>query len=333
MNLSSFFRFSATLYVLLAASVFSATIDIAENSSKIIVSEQSLRDARSQFTTQIVTKSLDENDAPLVPPKEVLSLVYYPTPIGKMAAYLTPDPKDGKRHPAVIWVHGGYGGISDSDYLWEPQPKSNDQSGSTFRQAGLVLMLPSFRGEDNNPGRYEMFYGELDDLESAYDWLAKQSWVDPERIYLAGHSTGGTRVLLMSEYSSKFRAYFSLGAVPDLKARVQVASMMVPVPFKENEEEYRLRSPAAFITSIKKPTWYFEGDEYYWSAFNAISSLAEKEHIPLQINKIENADHFNIIAPVTTMIAKKILKDTDEKCNISFSEDEIKQISKDVVHE
>lgn len=55
-------------------------------------------------------------------------------------------------------------------------------------------MIPSFRGEDRNPGSYEMFYGELEDLDAAYDWLAKQPWVDPDRIYLAGHSTGGTPV-------------------------------------------------------------------------------------------------------------------------------------------
>ncbi len=235
---------AGALFSIVACSEADDVIDIPDTGHQVTVSQQSLRDARSGFTSHIIQKSLNDSGNLLVPPANTYVLTHYPTKLGKMAAYITPDPKDGKRHPAIIWIHGGYGGLSDSDYLWEPQERDNDQSGSAFRKAGLVEMLPSFRGEDRNPGSYEMFYGELEDIEAAYDWLAKQSWVDPDRIYLAGHSTGGTRVLLSSEYSDKFRAYFSLGAIPDLKARVEGGRMVVPVPFEKNEQEYRLRSPA-----------------------------------------------------------------------------------------
>lgn len=305
-------------------------ITITDANHQVTVSQQSLREARSTFTTHIVEKSFTDSGDILTPPANTYVLAHYPTKLGDMAAYVTPDPKDGKRHPAVIWVHGGYGGLSDSDYFWQTQERDNDQSGSAFRNAGLVEMLPSFRGEDSNPGSYEMFYGEVEDIEAAHDWLAKQPWVDPERIYLAGHSTGGTRVLLTSEYSDKFRAYFSLGAVPDLKARVEGSEMMVPVPFEKTNEEYRLRSPATFIKSIKKPTWYFEGSEYYWPAFDDIAKVAKKANIPLVINKIPDADHFNIIAPVTEMIAQKILLDTGKECNITFSEADMAQISRNI---
>ena len=51
-------------------------------------------------------------------------------------------------------------------------------------------MIPSFRGENTNPGRYEMFYGELEDLDSAREYLSVIYYVDPKRIYVVGHSTG-----------------------------------------------------------------------------------------------------------------------------------------------
>lgn len=247
---------------LLAAVLFSVSacgddtpevIAIPDTGHQVTVSKNSLREARSEFSTHIIQTSFTDSGNIETPPNDIYKLIHYPTKLGDMAAYVTPAPKDGKRHPAVIWVHGGYGGLSDSDYFWEPQDRDNDQSGSAFRKAGLVEMIPSFRGEDKNPGKYEMFYGEVEDIEAAFDWLAKQPYVDPQRIYLAGHSTGGTRVLLTSEYSSKFRAYFSLGAVPDLKARVEGGQMMVPVPFEKTDQEYRLRSPATFITSIQNP--------------------------------------------------------------------------------
>lgn len=292
-------------------------------------SDQSLSEARKDFKTNIIKASFDNTDDLLPPPANIFTKVKYPTPLGKMSAYLTPDPKDGKKHPAVIWIHGGYGGNSDSDYLWEPQPKENDQSGSAFRKAGLVMMLPSFRGEDGNPGKYEMFYGELDDLENARAWLAQQPWVDANRIYLAGHSTGGTRVLLASEYSDKFRAVFSLGGVADLRTRVENGKMIVPVPFNPVAEEYRMRSPATFIKSIKKPTFYFEGGEYYWGAFNTVQKFAVENNIPLHIFKIKEADHFNIIDPVTKMVAQKILDDDQPQVNITFTEADINKIQQE----
>ncbi|MEY2344153.1 hypothetical protein I3679_008435 [Proteus mirabilis] len=90
----------------------------------------------------------------------------------------------------MIWLNGGYGGIGGDDYFWTPQPVENDQTGATFRDPNMVLMIPSFRGENTNPGRYEMFYGELEDLDSAREYLASLPYIDPKRIYVVGHSTG-----------------------------------------------------------------------------------------------------------------------------------------------
>ncbi len=303
-------------------------IKIPETGHMVLMSNKSLRESRNSYSTKIIAESFTDSGRILTPPRDTYILTKYPTQLGDMTTYVTPDPKDGKRHPAVIWISGGYGGLSDSeDFFWREHDRDNDQSASAFRKAGLVVMLPSFRGEDKNPGRYEMFYGELDDIEAAYDWLSKQSYVDPERIYLAGHSTGGTRVLLASEYSTKFRGYFSLGGIPDLKARVECGEMSVRIPFKQTKKEFQLRSPARYIKSIKNPTWYFEGEEHYWQAFDNIEKVAKKEKIPLFIYKIPYGDHFNIIAPLTEMIAEKILADTGRISNITFSDKDIAKIS------
>ncbi len=292
------------------------------------LSTDNLSSARATFQTEIVDTSFQGDGEPATPPADIFSLIRYPAKDGDMAAFLTPDPKDGKKHPAVIWLIGGYGGIGDDDFFWTEQPKENDQTGSAFRKAGLVTMIPSFRGENNNPGKYEMFYGEIDDLESARQYLASLPYVDPNRIYLAGHSTGGTRVLLGSEALTGFRASFSLGGIPDLKKRVEMGKMMVAVPFNQNNpEEFRLRSPGLFITSIKSPMFYFEGEDYYWPEFDDLKSKAIDKNLPLYIYEIKGADHFNIISPVTEMIAQKIVEDTAEKVNISFSERDIQEIS------
>lgn len=289
--------------------------------------DQDLAEARTAFQTKIIDTSFTPDGTPANPPEDVFKLIHYPAPAGDMAAYLTPNPNDGEKHPAVIWLIGGYGGIGNDDFFWEDQHASNDQTAAAFRKAGIVLMIPSFRGENDNPGQYEMFYGEMDDLAAARNYLASQPYVDPNRIYLAGHSTGGTRVLLGNEMITGFRAAFSIGGIPDLEMRL-MGPMRVEIPFdKNNPEELRLRSPATFIRSIKSPTYYFEGAEDWWPEFDEVQNYAKQYNIPFYTYKINNADHFNIIAPVNELIAQKILTDTESMPHIDFTKEELNSIS------
>ena len=46
----------------------------------------------------------------------------------------------------------------------------------------------------------------------------------------------------------------------------------------------------------------------------------------LYIYDIKGGDHFNIITPVTKVIAEKILNDTGEKTNITFTKEDIAKI-------
>src|SRR6185312_17088950 len=175
---------------------------------------QTLAEARHGFTTHLI-KQVHGGDPIPTPPPAIFRLEHYDAPVGKLAAYVSADPGDGVRHPAIVWITGGdCNSIGES---WTPSPADNDQSAAQYRQAGVVLMLPSLRGGNTNPGVEEGFFGELEDILAAADFLAKQPYVDPARIYLGGHSTGGTMALLESEYSARFRAVFSFGPVADPK--------------------------------------------------------------------------------------------------------------------
>ncbi len=79
------------------------------------------------------------------------------------------------------------------------------------------MMFPSLRGGNNNPGQIEGFFGEIDDILAAAEFLAQQPYLDPDRIYLGGHSTGGTLVFLVAEASGRFRAVFAFGPVVDVR--------------------------------------------------------------------------------------------------------------------
>src|SRR4051812_1761730 len=92
-------RFTFALVLALCAS--SAAVHAAPTDTA-----GSLLEARRGFATHIV-KAGDPDTAPEAPPAGVFKLVRYTSPAGKLAAYLTPSPNDGARHPAIVWVTGG----------------------------------------------------------------------------------------------------------------------------------------------------------------------------------------------------------------------------------
>ena len=169
--------------------------------------------ARAGHVTKVPASPKD--DAPPAPPAKLFSLVKYDAPVGKCNAYVTPDPGDGQKHPAIVWITGGNCNAIDEG-SWTVGKPDNDQSASAFRQAGMVMMFPGLRGGNDNPGKKEGFYGEVDDVLAATDTLVKLPYVDSKRVYLGGHSTGGTLALLVAEASDRYRAVFSFGPVGDV---------------------------------------------------------------------------------------------------------------------
>ncbi len=263
--------------------------------------QPTLREARKGFVTKIV--SLGESyGAPETPPAgSGFQLIHYQSPVGQNAAYVTADPGDGNKHPAIVWITGGdTNSIGD---VWTPNERSNDQSASAFRKAGIVMMFPSQRGGNDNPGRREGFYGEVDDILAATNHLAKLPYVDANQIYLGGHSTGGTMVMLVGAYSDRYRAIFSLGPVA---GAAQYGGDFVYCD-PNDEMEMVLRSPILWLHGVKTPMYVFEGaEDGNWDAIELM--VAENSSPHIQFFQIPGHDHFSVIAPLTEKLADQIVK-------------------------
>ncbi|ERL27384.1 MULTISPECIES: S9 family peptidase [unclassified Leptotrichia] len=311
-----------------------------DNSFDFEIYGETLEEAHKNFKTKIVDGQKTEfvpDGKPGIPPKNSkFSLVNYPTKLGEMPMYITAKENNGKKYPAIIYLNGGFGGIGDSEFGWdEESPKNNYQGAGAFKRDDFVLAIPSARGENANAGKYEMFYGEIEDLEEARKYVASLPYVDPNRIYLVGHSTGGTKALLLSEYSKGFRAVFAIGALPDFFWATEKPDEYGGVPFDlTNPREIAVRSSLRYVRSITAPTFHFEGQEERRDIlFEPMQKAADKYKIPFKKYRIAGGDHFNILYPLTTMIAKKILADTGAKTNIQFSNGDLDVISKGIVRE
>ena len=276
----------------------------------------SLADARKGFATKLAKQSrsgerVDE------PPANVFRKIQYDAPVGKCAAYLSPDLlKDDAKRPAIIWITGGdCNTIGD---VWKRAPSSDDQTASQYRDAGLVMMFPSLRGGNENPGVQENFYGEVDDVLAAFEHLAKVYYVDPTRIYLGGHSTGGSLVMLVAAMPNKFRAVFSFGPAEDISgydSRYRAAVNM------SDAKEVELRSPGRWLHSITVPTFVFEGDSGNVRSLQAMQRASTNPKA--QFFPVRGANHFSVLAPVNKLIAQKITADTGTEPNLTFTEAEL----------
>jgi acetyl esterase/lipase len=280
--------------------------------------QQSLTEARRGFQTRLAPVASQRDPVP-EPPAEVFRKITYDSPVGKLAAYVSQVPDDGQKRPAIIWITGG--DCNSIDDIWSSAPASNDQTARAYREAGIVMMFPSLRGGNDNPGTKEGFLGEVDDVVAALDYLAREGSVDPNRIYLGGHSTGGTLALLVAESTDRFRAVFSFG--PASNAANYPAEYL---PYNSaNPRENELRSPGRWLNSVRKPTYVFEGTEQ--GNLSALEAMSRASKNPLvHFLPVRGANHFSILAPTNALIARKILTDEGSETNITFTESELNQL-------
>ena len=185
--------------------------------------------------------------------------------------------------PAVVFLHGGYafGGGDFTDAL-------------PFRDAGFALMTPILRGENGQPGDFEMMYGELNDAVAAVDWLAQQPGINAKRIYVFGHSVGANMAGMMS-------------LMPDAKVRMtggaggiypQEVWMGWSTPFDPRDTlEGQLRLFTPHIDDLVHPhVAYVGADDGLASFAPAVRATAEALKKPVTVIKLAG-DHFSSLRP------------------------------------
>lgn len=265
------------------------------------VPKKTLLQVRQAHQTNIVSEGEDVGPPDAPPADAPFELIKYTSPVGELAAYLTKDPNDGQKHSAIVWITGGdNNSIGD---VWSQPDRSNSQSASAFRKAGIVMMFPSQRGGNDNPGKREGFYGEVDDILAATDHLAKLPYVDPDQIYLGGHSTGGTMAMIVGECTARYKAVIALGPVAAVK---QYGGDYLYTDM-EDEQELKLRSPLYWLSDVKSPMFVIEGaDGGNWDG--SIDIMAELSHnSQIRFFPVPNHDHFTVIAPVAELLASQIV--------------------------
>jgi dipeptidyl aminopeptidase/acylaminoacyl peptidase len=197
------------------------------------------------------------------------------------------------RSPVVIFLHGGFAFRAD-DY---------DMAGP-FLAAGYAVVTPIVRGENGQAGIFSMFYDEVSDVLAVTDHVRGEPWADPERIYIAAHSAGGTLAMLAGLASPYYRAMASFSGSPDQLAfwpENEPGSRIVPFD-THNPAEYEMRSPLSYAASFKAPALLLYGNQEFYGSpepfFRPYTQLTAKlaHSADKNVEAVEvDGDHFSAV--------------------------------------
>ena len=256
-----------------------------------------LTTSKQQHPTRLIRHepSPQPSDANL--PADVERITY--TSQGRQLKAVVAVPHTPGLHPAVLYCHGGF--AFGADDFEDARP---------FLNAGYVVMCPMWRGENGNPGDFELYFGEVDDARAALDALAQRSDVDKTHLYAAGHSAGGVIAMLLAESDNRLRAVGACGAFADLREASSrgVDPPTEPMPFNwKDAEETELRSFGTLTCDdLNCPALlcYGSRETYLLSQAGQIPGIAEQLHKSISLQTVPDADHFTALAPaVQQMIA------------------------------
>jgi dipeptidyl aminopeptidase/acylaminoacyl peptidase len=209
-----------------------------------------LASARKGFVTRLRVRGPAPQRYQNAKPPAGVKEVEYPSGDLKLKGWLSANAGDGKKRPAVVYLHGGWAfGVRD----WE--------DAEPFVRAGFVLFMPMLRGENGNPGIYESFLGEVDDAIAAGRFVSSLPNVDGGNVFVAGHSVGGVLTCLVAMLPSPYKAAAALDGYVDMED-FAATSPDALVPYDRTDpREVRVRNPMAFVQSIRCPLRLYAGED------------------------------------------------------------------------
>jgi acetyl esterase/lipase len=221
-----------------------------------------------------------------------VQVVSYASGPGEMLAWVMRPVGDASSpKPVVVFAHGGFALGGGDDEMAQP-----------FVDAGFIVMLPAVRGENGNPGNFELFLGEVDDLIAAGRKARTLTGADPDRIYLFGHSIGGGLATLAA--LSADHPFRIVGAAGGNYPRFDCGSIAREWgTFQPTKDECEARFPDQWLPSLQTPLFSYvgTGDAYAVGAGRAFKRIATDKYHLVTLK----GDHFTSVdAAIAAFIAE-----------------------------
>jgi dipeptidyl aminopeptidase/acylaminoacyl peptidase len=256
---------------------------------EVAVQAEDYAQVRKQFRTKLLREGPPPRKDPMAEPPAGVTAVEFPSGELRLKAWVNrPAGPEAPKRPAVVFLHGGFG-FDKGD--WDmAQP---------YRDAGYVVLAPMLRGENGQAGTFSLFYNEVDDALAAAEYLGKQPYVDGERLFVAGHSVGGTLALLAAQAAKRFRAAAAFSGSPDQVLYCRYAFPRKNIPFDLTDpRELQVRSPLAYAASFKCPVRLYYGapEKHFDKTSRRTAAVAKEKGLDVEAVPVEG-NHMTAVPP------------------------------------
>lgn len=228
---------------------------------------------------------------------DTLRLVHFESEGMRLQGLLhTQNIDSNKKSPAMVYLHGGfalgYGDVYDCD---------------PFTKAGYVVFAPSYRGENGNPGNFELFMGEVTDAEAAVEWISKQNYIDSERVYVFGHSIGGGMSLLLSLNNRSTAALHGSSSGLYLSESLHYLAGAGAIPFDiMNTLECSFRVPIDHLHELpRKHLMYMGTDDQFRAFYDQILYMYGSRPSLFAFREVKG-NHFSSLPMAMQLFTKEI---------------------------
>lgn len=234
-----------------------------------VIYEEPYLERRTKFQTALTKHGPSPQDwEPVTAPAHVRKITFPSGDLQLQGWVFVPPGAEEQPSPALVYCHGGFA-FAIEELVEVCQP---------FIGAGFVVFCPTLRGENGNPGEFEMFCGEVDDAANAVRWVAEQPYVNKNHLYAFGHSAGGgiTSLLALRE-DIPVRHTGSCSGVYDshlLKSMDDIAPFNV-----KDSGEISLRTLQGNVQWLKSKHYAFVGKEDFAFIGPVVALKREREFL------------------------------------------------------
>jgi len=173
------------------------------------------------------------------------------------------DPK--KKYPLILNIHGGphtaYGYIFEHEFQW-------------MAAKGYVVLYPNPRGSTSygqafgNIIQYKYPGDDFKDLMAGVDEVVRRGGIDEKKLGVTGGSGGGLLTNWVVGHTDRFAAGVAQRDIADWADWWYTADFTLfqpnwfkTPPFKDEEGDYKARSPITYINNVKTPLMLVLGED------------------------------------------------------------------------
>jgi acetyl esterase/lipase len=202
------------------------------------------------------------------------------------------------KKPVIVYFHGGFALSYKEMEVTKP-----------FTDAGYIVFAPTYRGENGNPGYFELFMGEVRDAKAAINWISSQKYTDNDNIYIFGWSVGGGISLNLSLHSDiPVKLGGSSAGVYDydlIKSWATEDDMIVfPYDYTNKEENY-FRLPIYNLKNMVRSHLTYVGEDDGFDFVEALKdSLYPQNNTKINLIKVEG----NHVSSLNTAMEKFLIE-------------------------